>query len=121
MGLMFATGFSLWVALLSVLRGSTDFAKYRLNLGQIIALYFAGGAVAGAIVGVLRPYTKHLIGAMLVGFIAAIPAVALAYGAMESSPLSWSGSDWIVVLISSAFLGPMMGLIRWNQTRKPST
>lgn len=59
------------------------FDTHGITLGKVIALYFIGGIVGGAIVGLLLPLTKWRLGASVVGMVALAPfyiGIALALG-----------------------------------------
>lgn len=115
-GLIFAALFSIWVAVLALLRGSTRFEEYGVSLWRILESYFAGGICAGAVVGLARPLTKYRIGAAFVGILAAGP-VALAIAiASDGMPRQWADGTWVAVWVIVLFLGPIVGYARWRQT-----
>lgn len=116
-GLLFAGVLCAFVAIASMLRGSTYYARYDLTLAQVVSIYLVSGAAAGAVVGLLRNWTVTLGGAMVVGFFAAIPVALAVYGSSQGSPLRWSQGDWDGVYFFCAVMGPATGFIRWKQSR----
>jgi hypothetical protein len=72
-GLLFGLAYSAYAVILFVVRGPDLFAAQGVGLFELLALYLAGGAVAGAICGGLEPVTGSLFGRILVGIIAALP------------------------------------------------
>lgn len=87
---------------------------YRQHVWLVVATYFAAGIGAGAVVGLLRPLTRHLIGAMVVGVVAAIP-FAVALNVAGTSP-NWGPIDWRFIRFIALVCGPIGGFIRWKQT-----
>lgn len=87
---------------------------YREQAWLVMGIYFASAIGAGAIVGVLRPLTRHLIGAMLVGIVAAIPFGLV--GSTISGSTSLKHIDWTFIAIIALPCGPLAGAIRWSQT-----
>jgi hypothetical protein len=69
-GLILASGYSLWVLLLSVVRGSTSWPQYHTTAWVIIGGYFLVGLTGGALVGALLPVTAWRVGTFVVGWMA---------------------------------------------------
>ena len=87
---------------------------YREHVWVVVATYLGAGIGVGAVVGLLRPFTRHLIGAMVVGIVAAIPfavALNLAASLPRVGPI-----DWKAVRFLALVCGPLGGFIRWKQT-----
>jgi hypothetical protein len=109
-GVLFAAVLSGLVALVEIPRGA--FTASRLWL--VIAAYFASGITAGFVVGLVRPWTRRRVVALLVGIAAAVPvgiALQLAYDMDTRKAFSW------LVLVEFALIaGSLGGWIRWSQT-----
>lgn len=63
------------------------------QLWLVIAAYFASGISAGLVVGLVRPWTRRRLGAILVGIVAAFPAglaLQLAYDLDTRNAFRWS-------------------------------
>ena len=58
---------------------------YQEHVWVVVATYFAAGIGAGAVVGLLRQFTRHPIGALIIGIVAGIP-VAIALNMADNSP-----------------------------------
>jgi len=115
-GAIFAGLFSFGLLLLALGRGSFRWSSYGLSFGEIVLVYFVGCMLAGAVVGLLRPFTRWRLGAMLVGVVAAVPATATLGIAMSGNPLAWKPDDRFAFYGIIVTMGPLCGLIRWSQT-----
>jgi hypothetical protein len=105
--------FSAWIASLVVLNRSFSLPVRRIhhvNAFAVIGLYFGGGIVAGTVLGLMRPLLRSVAGAMVTGFVAALPFFAGC--SLLSHPLSqWGSTDTIVTLAASFILGPMTAVM----------
>lgn len=68
--------FALIIAVLSLFSRESLFKNFAI--GYVIAAYWTGGLIVGAIVGLLRPFARWPLGAMLIG----IPCAAAIYGSI---------------------------------------
>ncbi len=114
-GLAYAVIFCLFAAIVALANGSTYFGKYNLSLVQVSSLYLVGGLIAGALVGALRKYTDHAVGAMMVGLVAAVVVLMVFQISSDGNPARWRMRDWNDILIGS-LVGPAAALIRWKRT-----
>lgn len=104
-GLAFATLLSLYAALLSVFRGSTNFDSYDRNLTHIVGLYFFAAVVAGAVAGLMRPLSRTRSGGTAMGALVG----PLVYGAV-SFGMGDSGGDLLwVALLAGVPVGAICG------------
>jgi CHASE2 domain-containing sensor protein len=71
-----AAGFSGIALVITGFRGSPDFPDLGLSIYSIVLLYFVLGLIAGAVLGVLRPFTRTKSGGFFVGWLIG----SLAYG-----------------------------------------
>src|SRR6266576_2482267 len=118
-GLVYATVYSAYATVVVLVRGGPVLNVYHLTLPTLIGLYFGGGVLAGGIAGALLPIGRHLIGAMFVGFVAALPVMFLMAMAMLPSD-EWSSTLPTVGLSSAAVLGPLCGGGFWYIKKKYS-
>lgn len=98
--------FCAWVIVLIVLNWSFTLQLddgRTVNAFAAFALYFFGGPITGAIMGLLLPLMKSLPGALFVGYIAAIPA---AIGVMLILRGFVWDSESIILTLVTALLGP---------------
>src|SRR5947209_6926826 len=94
-GLVFACLYSGYVGILYLLRGSEPFSRLGTTVLVVIASYFAGGISGGAVVGILQPLGRSLLGAIFVGIVAAC-FVFLGIGvAADGPPSHWDDVAWI--------------------------
>jgi hypothetical protein len=100
--------------------GSGGLSTARLGLTHwqldLPVLYIGGALVVGVVIGVCKPLTRTLPGAMVVGCLIAFPlTVAL-------SPIGMPGSAWRVRLEVSAWIALVLGpLYTWAVWSKPAT
>jgi hypothetical protein len=74
--LALATGFSLWVGLLSFARRSVHWPNLGMTTWGIIGGYYLAALLAGPVVGVLRPLTQRRVGTFFIGWVAGTIAYA---------------------------------------------
>jgi hypothetical protein len=120
-GLFVGTVLSLWVCLVSLLTGRTEFPRLRMSLGTVVAVYYSGALIVGLIIGLLRPATRTALGATAVGVIAALPAGALMDIWRYTGPLTgWIETRWWFPVLVSLTVGGPLGYLIWRQNRAPS-
>ena len=91
-GFIFACLYGIYAVGLYTVRGPAPFAHDGTTLGATLAAYFAGGIVAGGVVGALQPLTRIRTGAILVYSIAAfLVFVSIAIAADGIHNISWFG------------------------------
>ena len=96
-GLVMATIFSLFVAGMAVLRGSTHYEQYNTTTFTIIKTYFAAGVLGGAVFGLLVPIARAgRFGAVLVGM-AVGPFVYSAIGVASDGPSAFFSLPAVVL------------------------
>ena len=115
-GLYYGAAYSLYVVVLVAVRGVEVLEEHDVSLVGVIALYFTGGILGGAIAGALLPYGQRPVGAMVVGFFAAIPVLVMAGMLMLPSD-EWLTTLPPVALGVAALLGPLSGLGLWYVNR----
>jgi hypothetical protein len=108
-GLSFASVFSLVATVLVLLRGPALLREYHTTYLGLVAGYLFGGITAGVITGLLLPLCRHIVGAMLVGFVAILPFGFLTVLTLYP-PERWSTYVPIVPVVGSAILGPLAAL-----------
>jgi hypothetical protein len=113
-GLVFAALYSLYVAVLYWIEGSQPFDRLHTSLLKVIAIYALGGVTGGAVVGVMRPYLRIRLVAILVGVIAAAFVFFGAGIASQGMPWHWTSAAWFSVAASSLLLGSFGGNWFWQ-------
>ena len=101
-GVVVATGFSLWVTFGRLLDGKNRFDALGVSWIQAVLLYYASLPLGGTIVGLLLPLHRWLVGCALLGFVGVLPlylAVAsiTKNGPVQSEDLMLAGFIAIVV------------------------
>ena len=107
-----AAVFIAWAALVRAL--VPDWYRTRhVDLLSVIGLYAVGGLCVGVVVGLLRPWTRSLPGAIVVGFLASLAAafamLASFLGREALNPLALG-----LVLVLALVFGPVAG---WRMRR----
>ena len=102
-------------------RGSTPFTNRGVSFGTTIAAYMIGGTLGGCILGLLRPITRYVLGAMLAAIPVAFPLFAGILLAMKGFPTGWSERTWISLLVLTCLIAPLFRASSWyrNKTRRP--
>jgi uncharacterized membrane protein YkgB len=104
-----ASLYSAYVIAMAVMQHSVQLEAYGVSVFHLLSIYFAGGLIGGAIIGVLRPLNSTAAGAALVGALASIPFWIGTLMLVAGLPTRWDKADWIVLLILSG-LGALMGM-----------
>jgi hypothetical protein len=82
----------------------------------LLPVYAVGGALAGGAVGLVKPLTTHLPGAMLVGALLTFPVIlAISFFVAPSASLSFRLKASVVI---AAILGPFYALALWRSPTK---
>jgi hypothetical protein len=110
-GLLFATAFSAFILILSVIRGSRPFDSVGMAPTRIITIYYIAGTVAGAAVGLLRPYCRRRSGALIVGAIGGV----VVYGAVGIAMYGWTNIAIFGALVAGIPGGALVGQYWWKR------
>jgi hypothetical protein len=111
-GVIMAAICSAWVTLIRVFQGQDFFTELGVSFGKLVLIYFGGGIVAGAIVALLLPIGRWLVGATMIGYLAALPFFSL-LSLTTLSPDEWHRIGLFVTLASS-LVGAGAGAVAWN-------
>jgi hypothetical protein len=68
-----ATAFTVWISLLRWTAGTAPFDRIDTTYSATVALYYAGGAVGGLVIGLLLPLRRWPWGAALLGMLGVLP------------------------------------------------
>jgi hypothetical protein len=106
--------YSAWVSIIYALNGTAPFDRVGISPDDAIGLYLGGGAVCGAVVGLLWPLAKSRAGAYLTATIAAAFG-ALGLGcAMEGMPQHWGPDVWTGLSVMAICAGVGFGGSLWR-------
>jgi hypothetical protein len=116
-GAAFATLYSLAAVGIFVLHAPGPFHANGVSLPAVLALYWVGGLAGGLIYGLLLPLGRTLAGAMVLGFLVALPVAAAASLLVERQSRTPAP---ILVIGFAALMGPLCGAGIWYQARRSS-
>lgn len=113
-GLAFAAAYSAIVLVQYLVTGPGVVESRHITLGPTIAAYFVGGVVGGALVGLLRPFTRWRVGATLIGIIACLPLAIAFVVVIDGSPSHWKEETIVGTLIAAVLIGAIVGYRAWE-------
>jgi hypothetical protein len=113
--LAFATGYSIFVLLLSVLRRATYWPTYNLSTWQIIGIYYAAAIINGLVLSVSRPLLKWRLGAFFVGMLVA----GVVYGLFGLKMIGWHEAVVWMALVLSVLVGGGLGIVFYDKHGPP--
>lgn len=117
LGMAVATLFSLYVLVVYTVKGSEPFERAGASVALVVASYYLCAMIAGALVGVLLPLARNPLAAAVVGFLAAVPALA-GVGLFAYPPAQWVAEVPSMSLEIGAILGPAVGLGVWYRRKE---
>jgi hypothetical protein len=114
-GVVFAILCSLWVGLIVLLQGTGAFDRAGLSPVACVAVYFLVGPLGGALIGLMLPLARSMIGYMFVGFVGVLPL----YGSFAL--LLVPRKHWLAgVLLTcglAVWVGGITGYMDWRRHR----
>lgn len=113
-GAYFGLGYSVYAAVLLLIRGPAAMPVPNLGLLEVVAAFFFGGVVAGVIAAALQPLARGLLGRMLVGVVAAFPFALLLVATIISAEDMAAGLLLPSALLASAVWGILGGFLFWH-------
>jgi hypothetical protein len=118
-GMIMATGFSLFLVPSLLSYGNRPLPKYGLTPLQVVAVYFAGGILGSVAVAVLYPINRWFLGAFLLGAVAAAPiylSFSFLLRGVAPAPVAWSLGGVLAFLV-----GGGLGTQLWSESHKGPT
>jgi hypothetical protein len=116
-GVFMGCFYSAFGLLILVSRGSAPFANRGISFGTTIAAYMVGGTLGGCILGLLRPITRYVLGAMLAAIPVSLPLFAGLLVAMSGSPTEWDENTWITLVGLTCVIAPFFGFLTWYRNK----
>jgi len=113
LGLFIATELTAWVTFLRQTAGTAPFDQLDTTYSATVALYYGGGLIGGAVVGLLLPLHRWPLGSALVGMAGVFP---LYFGVALATTDASHAFTWNNVVDSAvcAFLvGGAVGIWAW--------
>ena len=109
-GVLVATGLSAFVLLGYAARGGAP-NQYGIPTGQIVAFYYAAGAVGGAVGGLLAPIGRWYLGRVAISYV----LMNVVYGLCAVTVGGVARSEWRsffafmqIILVPVAFVAPRL-------------
>lgn len=112
-GLAMATLCSIAALGVYIRRGAAPFDRYGITLATALGAYWAGGAMGGVLLGLLRPLTRSKAGAVFAGIIVAIPVFSAIAVALDDI-------SWITIIICAVIFGTVGGIVFSGLDRTPA-
>lgn len=116
-GLGFAVIYAALGLVIALVTGGRALEANRLDVWQMLLSYLVGGMVAGLIVGLLLPVGRWLVGAMFLGYVAAVP-VGFVFELVDAASLPGREIDVVGPFIWAGALGVVGGAGLWLQNRR---
>jgi hypothetical protein len=114
-GVAFAILCSLWVGLILLVQGTGPFDRAGLSPLVCVGTYFVVGPLGGALIGLILPLARSMIGYMFVGFVGAVTL----YGSFAL--LLVPREHWRLGLLLTCWGGVMVGAVSgyldWRRDR----
>jgi len=117
-GTVLASAFALFALVQYGLHGSAIERSTGFSLGDVVSIYFAGGVVGGAFVGLVLPLARRKVGSAFVGFLAILP-VAILIRVTAAHTLAMSRMDLLVAFGGSAMIGIPLGVSIFEEEVQP--
>ena len=99
-GVFFAIFFSAIAFVTFLHHGARPFLEKHVTFGAVILVYFIGGVLGGAVLGLLRPLSRFFLGALVVGTIVGFVLFASIMIAVQGLPTTWDRSIWLALIFS---------------------
>jgi hypothetical protein len=119
LGLVVATGFSLIATIIWLAYGSTKPDSAGSSYGALIGMYYAGGLLGGALVGLAWPLKRYLLGSALLGVVGVFP-LYLGAAFLESGRSHWlAGDNLQMASLLALLVGAPVGCWSWLRANPP--
>ena len=113
-----ATIYSLFAIVVFVVLSGSAMQDKGVTLGGVIVAYYAGGTLAGLIVGMLRPLAVTLTGAIIVGVIG-FAVVSCGIGLVIFGWLNrWGPDEFMTIGLMALIFGGVFGAASWQRQRR---
>jgi hypothetical protein len=104
-----ATMFSAWVVLVYLVGGRGAFDEMGTTVYAVLLCYYIAGIIGGALVGLLLPLTRTLVGRMLVGGIASLVVCVSAQTTLQGAAWHWDRTTLVVTTVIAVVVGMILG------------
>lgn len=117
-GISLAGVFSAYVCTLALIHRSVRFDAYGTTVWLVVLCYIASGVIGGLVLGILRPITTILAGAIITGIASAVPFFIAVWVASDGLPRHWKPGSVEGIVLFSVILGGGLGAWRWVKQSK---
>ena len=101
---------------IAVVSGGRNLEQNEVKLAELAGLYLGAGIAAGVIVGTLWPLSGSWPGAVIIGFVAAVPVAFAGMLVVEGPPSSWDADARGGFVVSAITFG-IMGAVSLRPRR----
>lgn len=112
-GVFMACFYSAFAVLILLTRGPQAFTSKGASFTGMISVYIVGGILAGGILGMLRPITRHFLGAVVAAIPVSVPPSGGLLIAIRGAPLQWSRNTWLALVVLTCIIAPIFGAATW--------
>ena len=124
LGMFYGTGMATLNTIFVLLRYSSSgpglFERNGVSIGGIVAAYYVGGILGGAVVGLLWQFLRSRLGATVTGMAAAFPGMTAITLASRGPFSQWNTTDWWGCLFGAVLIGGLTANFVWRPTRESS-
>lgn len=108
-GALFA-GFFLFVGVIRITLALISGRSIRMDgLAFGVLFYALSFAVAGAVIGILRPWARMAVSRYLLGVLGATIAATLMMGGVAGAPHRWGAVEYAFIAVVGTVFGLMLG------------
>ena len=105
----FAAIYCVWVLGVYFIRGDEPFRQIGVSFLGVELFYLAAAGAAGAVVGLLRPLMRWVVGAYFVGYIAGFILSASCTLLVSGNPAHWGYRELFVICVAGVLGGSVIG------------
>lgn len=118
MGASGAAGCSVWATVVLIASGPAPFTELGLTYPLSLAMYAGLGAIGGILLGLLRPLTRFLSGAIGVGWLIAFVVYGTIITMYGHPPWRWDAFLAVLVALAALFVGGIGAIAEWRRHRR---
>ena len=117
-GLGVATLLTAWITFLRITVGAAPFTANETTYSATVAVYYAGGAIGGLLVGVFFPLRRWVFGYAILGMLAAFPVYLGVALASTSRSNLLSDENLFFAIFASVTAGGAAGILWYLKDHK---
>jgi hypothetical protein len=117
-GVVMATFFTAWITILYLVGGRRVFEELNTSFLAALISYFAAGIIGGALVGLLQPLARTLVGTMIVGAIASLVVCLSAQTTLKGAIWTSNRPTLITTILIAIVVGFVLGPLAAREVRR---